>query len=62
MYYSTPTTDENIDDRIHEWHDTPDANRNMSLIDWLNLSFDDYGHWFYARNIVRDDRRMDSRI
>ena len=45
MHYTTPTTDENIDQRVAEWHDTWDSRGDIPLIEWLGLTFDDYGHW-----------------
>lgn len=45
MHYTTPNTDENIDQRVAEWHDTWDSRDDIPLIKWLGLTFDDYGHW-----------------
>lgn len=41
-YYKTKTTDDNILDRVDEWHD---ADIDVELHKYLCLTLEEYKHW-----------------
>jgi hypothetical protein len=43
MHYTTPTTDDNIDQRVEEWHAIIPS--TVPLHEWLGLTWEQYARW-----------------